>query len=324
MKPLTNKVNYLIIFIVCTLNLAAQVRDIKSTSTKQSVAKINDFEKMSLQSYLYESFEGEFPPAGWINLDLEGGTGWAQQTTGTYPVPGWTIGTIIPTPDSMGGNKMAFCTYNTGDGAFKNDQWLITPQITNILPNSVLIFWLRKLSNFYIDTLKINISTTDNQPTSFTNLRTLGFAASDSGWNKYVIDLNPYKDSNLYLAFQEVLSDNVNYGDAFFLDLVQITDEYTSVENDPNNLPNYCTLNQNFPNPFNPTTNISFSIPKLCYVTFKVFDILGKEVITLINEELNAGNYTKTFDATNLGSGVYFYKLQAGNFSETKKMILMR
>ncbi len=98
---------------------------------------------------------------------------------------------------------------------------------------------------------------------------------------------------------------------------------FTAVENFEN-LPNNFTLSQNFPNPFNPSTTISFDIPKSEFVTLKVFDILGKEVTTLINEEMIAGNYTKTWDAKNLSSGVYFYKLQAGKFTETKKMVLVR
>jgi len=83
-------------------------------------------------------------------------------------------------------------------------------------------------------------------------------------------------------------------------------------------------LSQNYPNPFNPSTNINFTLPNTEFVTLKIYDILGKEVATLINEELNAGNHTKIWDAKNLSSGVYFYKLQAGKFSETKKMILVR
>jgi hypothetical protein len=84
------------------------------------------------------------------------------------------------------------------------------------------------------------------------------------------------------------------------------------------------TLSQNYPNPFNPSTNINFTLPNTEFVTLKIYDVLGKEVATLINEELNAGNHTKIWDAKNLSSGVYFYKLQAGKFSETKKMILVR
>ena len=83
-------------------------------------------------------------------------------------------------------------------------------------------------------------------------------------------------------------------------------------------------FSQNYPNPFNPSTNINFTLPKTEYVTLKIYDILGKEVTTLICEELNTGNYTKTWDANNLGIGVYFYKLTAGKFTETKKMMLVR
>ena len=84
------------------------------------------------------------------------------------------------------------------------------------------------------------------------------------------------------------------------------------------------TLCQNYPNPFNPSTNINFTLPKTEFVTLKIYDALGKEVTTIINEELNAGNYTKTWDSKNLSSGVYFYKLDVGGFTETKKMMLMR
>lgn len=83
-------------------------------------------------------------------------------------------------------------------------------------------------------------------------------------------------------------------------------------------------LSQNYPNPFNPNTNINFSLPKADYVTLKIYDILGKEVTTLINEELNAGNYSVNWDASNFSSGVYFYKLSAANNSLIRKMILLK
>ncbi len=83
-------------------------------------------------------------------------------------------------------------------------------------------------------------------------------------------------------------------------------------------------LSQSFPNPFNPTTTINFSLANSEFVTLKVYDVLGKEITTLVNEELNAGQHIKIFNAENLSSGVYFYKLQAGKFSETKKMMLIR
>lgn len=83
-------------------------------------------------------------------------------------------------------------------------------------------------------------------------------------------------------------------------------------------------LSQNYPNPFNPSTVISYQLPVSGFVTLKVFDMLGNEVATLVNQEKSAGGYEMTFDAAGLTSGVYFYRLQAGNYVETKKMLLVK
>ena len=91
----------------------------------------------------------------------------------------------------------------------------------------------------------------------------------------------------------------------------------STVKNDYN-------LLQNYPNPFNPTTTISFNIPQSEKVTIKVFDIIGREVATLINELKEAGAYSLDFDAKNLTSGIYFYQIQAGKYSETRKLILQK
>jgi hypothetical protein len=84
------------------------------------------------------------------------------------------------------------------------------------------------------------------------------------------------------------------------------------------------SLEQNYPNPFNPSTTISFQVPEKEFVTLKVFNILGKEVAVLVNEEKPAGKYEVEFTAKDLVSGVYFYKLEAESFVETKKMILIK
>ena len=89
-------------------------------------------------------------------------------------------------------------------------------------------------------------------------------------------------------------------------------------------LPGSFSLEQNYPNPFNPTTNLSFVIGHLSFVTLKVYDILGREVATLVNEEKPAGVYKISFNASNLASGVYFYSLKAGGIIQTKKMVLMK
>ncbi len=104
---------------------------------------------------------------------------------------------------------------------------------------------------------------------------------------------------------------------------------YTGVEGDIN-LNNF-SLEQNYPNPFNPTTKIRYTIPlvemvplKSSKVTLNVYDILGNEVATLVNEEKLPGIYEVEFNVERLGSGVYFYILRAGNYTSTKKMVLIK
>ena len=99
----------------------------------------------------------------------------------------------------------------------------------------------------------------------------------------------------------------------------------TSVKNYLNDgLKNSFRLNQNYPNPFNPTTTIIYSLSKTAFVTLKIFDGLGREVTTLVSENKLPGMYEAKFDGTKLSSGVYFYKLTAGNFVDTKKLILIK
>lgn len=99
----------------------------------------------------------------------------------------------------------------------------------------------------------------------------------------------------------------------------------TGINNQISNVePNSFKLLQNYPNPFNPETKISFSIPKTGLVTLKIYDILGKEVAALLNEVKNAGSYELNFNASNLSSGTYFYRIESGNFTDTKKMFLLK
>jgi len=89
-------------------------------------------------------------------------------------------------------------------------------------------------------------------------------------------------------------------------------------------IPSKFILSQNYPNPFNPSTSIQYAVPENQFVSLKVYDLLGKEVATLVNEEQQAGYYSIDFNSSNLATGMYIYKIQAGNFIETKKMILLK
>lgn len=99
----------------------------------------------------------------------------------------------------------------------------------------------------------------------------------------------------------------------------------TGVSEQPQALvPGQFSLSQNYPNPFNPSTAINYTIGAKSLVTLKVFNVIGQEVATLVNESMNAGSYSATFSASNLSSGVYFYKLTAGSFIQTNKMVLLK
>jgi hypothetical protein len=91
-----------------------------------------------------------------------------------------------------------------------------------------------------------------------------------------------------------------------------------------NQTPEKFSLSQNYPNPFNPSTIISYQVASLGMVSLKVYDLLGREVAMLVNEVISAGNYTATFNAVNMPSGVYFYRLQVGSFTETKRLMLLK
>lgn len=92
----------------------------------------------------------------------------------------------------------------------------------------------------------------------------------------------------------------------------------------PPQIPASLTLGQNYPNPFNPLTSIRYAIPENSFVTLKIYDMLGREIKTLVSEEQGAGNYTVQFNAQNISSGVYFYKITAGKFTVSKKLILVK
>jgi len=106
--------------------------------------------------------------------------------------------------------------------------------------------------------------------------------------------------------------------------IAKLTQNPTGIDDDNFNQPDKFVLHQNYPNPFNPSTTIKFQIPESGFISLKVYDILGNELTTLVNEEKPSGSYEVEFNAVELSSGIYFYKLQASSFVETKKMILIK
>ena len=148
-------------------------------------------------------------------------------------------------------------------------------------------------------------------------------------WDIYQQSTEPYIHKLVYLAFPF----ETVYSEAERIDMWEAFNEFFSYEPSVNDIeiPTEFNLSQNYPNPFNPTTTIRYSVPSSSeyhsvpqQVSLKVFDILGREVATLVNEEKPAGSYEVKFDGSSLTSGVYFYQLKTTRFHQTRKMILMR
>lgn len=123
-----------------------------------------------------------------------------------------------------------------------------------------------------------------------------------------------------------MISNGSVVADGIYIDNIKLTG-YNSAPTSIagiNEIPEKYSLSQNYPNPFNPSTVISYNLAEGNFITLKIYNELGKEVSTLVNERQNAGSYSISFDGSNLPSGLYYYKLESGGFVDTKKMLLIK
>ena len=156
----------------------------------------------------------------------------------------------------------------------------------------------------------------------------------DGGWS--IRDVNVDAAGNILIIsssyekfriFSPAGSNSFNTGSPWAIDagvgVIAVPDDALAIDN-PNDLPAHYSLAQNYPNPFNPVTSIEFTISQNEFVTLNIYDVTGRNVSTVVNNSLNAGNYKISFDAVSLTSGIYFYELRAGSFISTKKMMLLK
>ena len=276
-----------------------------------------------------ETFD-TFLPDGWKKITNFGGIGW-QQGAVDSAVLGFERGVIDAPPG--GGNFVAYASWATGDedGDFgtgqPTDQWLITPRINGVQPGDSLRFWLRHFSQF-TDNLDILISVTGDSIAAFDSLLTsLAFTGNgDNQWKPYAFALTDVVSpgDSIYIAFRERVANTRTQGDALLLDLVEVVNLVTSV-NQRNRVPHDFVLEQNFPNPFNPTTTIAFTLRQPARVTLRVYNLLGRVVATLVEDKrFPTGRHRVRFAADRLPDGIYFYRLEANGFTSVKKMTLVR
>jgi hypothetical protein len=264
----------------------------------------------------FEGFEGStFPPNGWQRINVSGNVQ-------------WIIGYFAHT-----GAQAAVCAWQT---AGIGEDWLITPR-WNILAGDSLAFWLRPFyTGFQPDSLAVRVSTTDSNMSSFTT-RILYIAEgngypSSAVYQRYSVSLNQFAGQGIFIAFKHMDQN----GDGIFIDDVSVERQGPVGIISPDLVPDKFLLSQNYPNPFNPSTLIRFNVGKTengntclqhagkTVTELVVYDIAGRLIQTLVKEELQPGTYEVTFNGSGLNSGVYFYKLTAGNFIQTRKMLLIK
>jgi hypothetical protein len=262
---------------------------------------------------LCEQFAGGVvPPAGWTEVFT--GTNYWEYAT----VSGFGVGT-------------GSARWDCWNGSTGSRQTLFTPlfNATNPAGNDTLRMTVA-YQPFGTAQDSLIIAGSTNGGTTWTSLARLGptqlgsttgatspFTPTASQWKKmkWVVPGN----TNM-LQFQGYSG----FGDCLYVDSICIQYIPVGIGNNNNSTPKVYSLNQNFPNPFNPSTQISFGLPKAGNVKLVVFDILGREVKTLVNDFQTAGTHSITFDASSLSSGVYFYTITASDFTATKKMLLVK
>lgn len=237
------------------------------------------------------------------------------------------ISTVFPSFNGPATGYVA-ANYLVVTDANNIDSWLVFPRITSgIVAGDTLYFYSRSpQGSTYPDSIRVMYSVSDSMPEgTWTELgrfkvNTLnmwelkGFRAPTTSVNgrfciRYcVVDGGP-------------LGMNADY---IGIDAINIVRNTVGIQGNENGIPKEYGLEQNYPNPFNPNTVISYQLPVNSFVTLKIYDLLGREIATLVDEQLKTGSHEMEFDGSNFVSGIYLYRIVAGTFSDTKKMVLVK
>ncbi len=260
-----------------------------------------------------ENFEhGEFPPAGWT-LSI-------SNTTHT-----WEIGQNENHPFSdifPNSHRSVVCNW---DGTTSQDEWMITNSFSLGNEPAALMFWAGH-SSAYLDNATLKVHVSSDNGVNWDQVYELVDDGQTWKWHYINVDLNDYRNSSdVKIAFQYVGLD----GDLVVLDNIVVFTETTDVKSNINNYKNIVMLDQNCPNPFNPSTEISFSLPEKGEVSLNIYNIKGQLVKTLAEGVYDQGNHSVVWHGKNnagsdCASGVYFYRLVSGKVSEIKKMVLLK
>jgi hypothetical protein len=252
--------------------------------------------------------------SGTITLNDGAENGTTNWTMGS----GWTVHT-----DSYhsGTHSFAIAPYSNNANTSMTKAGVIN---TLSYPVTYLNFWTRWDLEGYWDFGIVEISS--NNGTSWQQIST--YTRTNLTWTQQSFDVTAFVNSSTQMLIRfRLTADGGTVNAGWWVDDISFTNYCVGLigtGNPQSVLPKTFALEQNYPNPFNPVTSIKYQLPKAEFVTIKLFDILGREVATLVNERKDAGFFQFEFDASNYASGLYFYKIEAGDFVETKKMMLVK
>ncbi len=259
---------------------------------------------------------------------------------GWIPKRGPLSGPAGTTPNWFQGNSTVFAAFEgpptgyvganfnnvTGDNTI--DLWLISPVVNGAAGDTVSLYSRAPDASTFPDSIRVYWSSTgDTVPGSGAFVEIGKFKVSTAGWTEKRYTIPTVGATGRFAINYRVAHGGPLGANSDFIgvDLVRLLGPSTvGIEPVNNQVPNTYSLEQNYPNPFNPSTNINFSIPNSGLVKLSVFDISGKEVATIVNGDVAAGNYVVNYNASQLSSGVYFYRIVAGNFTQTKKMLIVK
>jgi hypothetical protein len=270
-----------------------------------------------------ERFVSTTIPPGWRVVDNDGG--------GTpLAFRQMLVFTSGDTVRPQAGASFWHGSFNGANGSGRIDEWLIGPRIRGIVSGDSLYFYAGAIGGQYHDSLRVFISTTDSSLSSFTNqIGYFNVAGPTGSWHLYGFSLSSFAGSDVFVAVNYFIVNGGpagNHSDNVWIDHFMVTTDFpVSVsEQRLGTIPSVAGLSQNYPNPFNPTTRIGFRIAGPGFTTLRVYDVLGREVRTLVSRILPAGNHEVTFDAGGLASGTYYYRLTTSDFVQTRKLLLLR
>jgi photosystem II stability/assembly factor-like uncharacterized protein len=290
--------------------------------------------KGTVYSFLFDGLNLFSATAGGVFLSTDNGVNWTGINNGLTDKDVRALAHI--------GTNLFADTYNSGifrstnNGTYWTTSNIGQPSMTTCLVVNGSNLFASNVSNVFLSTDNgVSWTQKNNGFTSYPEIHALAvnnsniFAGTDHGLYRSANngDIWTKVDDGLRgLKYTHALNINNSYlyaGTIGYGVWKRPLSEITSVNKNKSFRPFDITLSQNYPNPFNPITNISFSVTSETFVSLKIYDILGREVSTLVSEKLPAGTYSRQWNASDFPSGVYFYRLQ-GNFTETKKLTVLK